>query len=57
MNVTLRPDGFEPDVYVVDGGHECNLAKLDKYIRALQAARKWLVEEQKRRKSLTPPAL
>lgn len=44
MGVTLRADSV-PDVYVVDSGTGCTLEQLDKRIRALQAARRWLAEE------------
>ena len=49
MNVTLRPNGV-PDVYIQDSGRSCNLADLDKEIRALVAARKWLEKETENKK-------
>jgi len=45
MNVTLRPNGI-PDVYLNSPGERCDLAELDKHIRALQTARRWLMAEQ-----------
>ena len=44
MGVTLRPDGG-PDVYVQDSGAPCNLAQLERKIRALLIARAWLKKE------------
>ena len=45
MNVTLRPNGV-PDVYLNStSGEPCDLASLDRQIRALQIARKWLQQE------------
>ena len=44
MGVTLRPDGG-PDVYVQDSGAPCDLAQLERKIRALLVARAWLKKE------------
>lgn len=49
LGVTMRPDNG-PDVYIQESGQSCNLAQLDRKIRALQTARAWLVRETKKEK-------
>ena len=51
MNVTLRPNG-PPDVYINEPGRACNLPDLDKQIRALLTARRWLKAEIEQNKVL-----
>lgn len=49
MNVMMRSDNI-PDVAVSATTWEyCSLAKLDQHIRTLQAARRWLANEESKR--------
>lgn len=53
MNVILRSDQM-PDVGVVQVTWEyCNIEQLEQHIRTLQTARKWLVEEKRRKDRAT----
>ena len=53
MNVTMRTNS-PPDIYIQSTGQACNLANLDRILRSLRTARRWLVEEQKRRQAGEP---
>lgn len=51
VNIMLRSDDM-PDVMIMAEAWEtCTLERLDQHIRTLQAARKWLVEEQRRKQT------
>ena len=50
MNVTMRPNGM-PDVHLVSSGEYCGLVELDKQIRTLLTARRWLKSELEKQKA------
>ena len=49
MNVTLRSDN-DPDVVLFASNEICRLRALDQHIRTMQAARRWLAAEMRRKK-------
>lgn len=53
MQVTLRPNG-PPDIYIQETGRACSLTDIDREIRALLAARRWLKAEIDKTKSKEP---
>jgi hypothetical protein len=49
MNVTMRSTAppARPDIYISSTGEYLELDELDRLLRSLQAARRWLIKEQK----------
>jgi len=54
VNVTLR-SGDNPDIRITIDQY-CNLTMLDQHLRALQAARRWLVKERALRREVVKQA-